>query len=94
MRSKAESLRATFVDEVKATLGYDSAGNVTSTTVANGTGTLSATEARTYDAVGNSLLSTARSAAPRTRPNIGTTRPGANRHGRHSEPLLSACVTK
>ena len=38
---------------MKATLGYDSAGNVTSTTVANGTGTLSATEARTYDAVGN-----------------------------------------
>ncbi len=40
-------------DEVKATIGYDSQGNVTSVARGNGSGTLTATVAATYDAMGN-----------------------------------------
>lgn len=40
-------------DEIKTTLGYDAVGNLTSTTTAAGNGSLSATETRTYDSVGN-----------------------------------------
>ncbi|HEU0099626.1 MAG TPA: hypothetical protein VFQ67_12735, partial [Allosphingosinicella sp.] len=42
-------------DEVKATLAYDSSGNVTSVTRSNGTGSLSSAQAMTYDALGNLL---------------------------------------
>jgi len=42
-------------DEVKAAIGYDANGNVTSVSKGNGPGTLTATEAMTYDAVGNLL---------------------------------------
>jgi RHS repeat-associated protein len=42
-------------DEVKATIGYDSQGNATSASSGNGAGTLTATSAMTYDAMGNVL---------------------------------------
>jgi len=42
-------------DEVKTSYTYDANGNVTSTTTANGTGTLSAAQAMTYDAKGDLL---------------------------------------
>ncbi|MEA3052855.1 MAG: hypothetical protein QOG72_1758 [Sphingomonadales bacterium] len=42
-------------DEAKATLAYDLNGNVTSTSAGNGSGTLTATSAMTYDALGNLL---------------------------------------
>jgi len=42
-------------DEVKATLGYDGRGNLVSSTIANGTGTLSAVTTMSYDAIGNML---------------------------------------
>ena len=42
-------------DEVKATLAWDSNGNLTSNTVAAGDNSLSATTAMTYDAIGNLL---------------------------------------
>jgi RHS repeat-associated protein len=42
-------------DEVKATIVYDSSGNVTSQSTGSGNGSLTATTARTYDAMGNLL---------------------------------------
>jgi YD repeat-containing protein len=42
-------------DEAKATIAYDSNGNPTSTTSGDGTGTLAATTAMTYDGYGNLL---------------------------------------
>ncbi|HEX2762959.1 MAG TPA: RHS repeat-associated core domain-containing protein [Allosphingosinicella sp.] len=42
-------------DEVKTTLAYDSNGNVTSVSSGNGSGTLTATQAMTYDPIGNLL---------------------------------------
>jgi RHS repeat-associated protein len=42
-------------DEVKSTLAYDVNGNVTSTASGNGSGTLTATAAMTYDGLGNLL---------------------------------------
>jgi YD repeat-containing protein len=42
-------------DEVRATLGYDIAGNVTSIARGNGSGTLTAISSMTYDAIGNVL---------------------------------------
>lgn len=42
-------------DEVKASIAYDSTGNVTSKSVGSGDGSLTATSAMTYDAVGNLL---------------------------------------
>ncbi|MEA3014275.1 MAG: hypothetical protein QOD42_2820, partial [Sphingomonadales bacterium] len=41
--------------ETRATIAYDANGNVTSRTVADGTGALSAAQAMTYDALGNLL---------------------------------------
>jgi YD repeat-containing protein len=41
--------------ETRATIAYDANGNVTSRTVADGAGTLSAAQAMTYDALGNLL---------------------------------------
>ncbi len=40
-------------DELKTTFAYDANGNVTSTSEGNGSDTLTATEARTYDSIGN-----------------------------------------
>jgi YD repeat-containing protein len=40
---------------VKSSLAYDSSGNVTSTSTSDGTGTLTATNAMTYDPMGNLL---------------------------------------
>lgn len=42
-------------DEVVATVAYDANGNVSSQTIADGAGALSATQAMTYDALGNLL---------------------------------------
>jgi len=42
-------------DEVRATIGYDSQGNATSSSAGNGSGTLTAASAMTYDAMGNLL---------------------------------------
>ncbi|HYD11551.1 MAG TPA: RHS repeat-associated core domain-containing protein [Allosphingosinicella sp.] len=42
-------------DESRATIAYDSNGNVTSVTRRDGTGTLSATDTMTYDPLGNML---------------------------------------
>jgi RHS repeat-associated protein len=42
-------------DEVKSTIAYDANGNVTSVSSGDGTGSLTATTAMTYDAIGNLL---------------------------------------
>jgi hypothetical protein len=42
-------------DEVKSSLGYDARGNVSTASTQNGTGTLVAATAMTYDAMGNLL---------------------------------------
>jgi RHS repeat-associated protein len=46
---------ANTADEVKATMAYDSSGNVVSTSTGNGSGTLTATSVMTYDAKGDLL---------------------------------------